>query len=107
MSLNPFPSLSPDGKVDSKLDPQLDEKDLRLLFKAMLTARRYDERMLRLQRQGRIGTYGPAMGQEAASLGTGLCDVPKRLADSFVPRTGGDALSRLAVGKINALVGRE
>lgn len=30
--------------------------------------REYDQRMLKLQRQGRIGTFGPATGQEAAHV---------------------------------------
>ena len=61
--------LDQDGKVDAELEPKLDSQELKKLFRAMLRARRYDERMLKLQRQGRIGTYGPALGQEAASLG--------------------------------------
>ncbi|MEK6644544.1 MAG: pyruvate dehydrogenase (acetyl-transferring) E1 component subunit alpha [Planctomycetota bacterium] len=61
--------LDADGNVDTALEPKLDPQDLRRVFAAMLRARRYDERMLKLQRQGRIGTYGPALGQEAASLG--------------------------------------
>lgn len=61
--------LDQDGKVDSELEPGIPDEDLRNLFRHMLLSRRYDERMLRLQRQGRIGTYGPALGQEAASLG--------------------------------------
>ncbi|MBI5763464.1 MAG: pyruvate dehydrogenase (acetyl-transferring) E1 component subunit alpha [Planctomycetes bacterium] len=61
--------LDADGNVDASLEPKLDAQELRLAFAAMLRARRYDERMLKLQRQGRIGTYGPALGQEAASLG--------------------------------------
>lgn len=61
--------LDQDGKVDESLEPKIDKADLRRLFKCMLTTRRFDERMLKLQRQGRIGTYGPALGQEAASLG--------------------------------------
>jgi pyruvate dehydrogenase E1 component alpha subunit len=61
--------LDADGKVDRALEPDIDPQDLRRLYKAMLTARRCDERMLRLQRQGRIGTFGPCLGQEAASLG--------------------------------------
>jgi pyruvate dehydrogenase E1 component alpha subunit len=36
----------------------------------MLLARRFDERMLRLQRQGRIGTFAPIKGQEAAQVGS-------------------------------------
>jgi pyruvate dehydrogenase E1 component alpha subunit len=35
----------------------------------MLLARRFDERLLSLQRQGRIGTFPPIAGQEAAHLG--------------------------------------
>jgi pyruvate dehydrogenase E1 component alpha subunit len=61
--------LDPEGNVDAALDPRLDAQELRRLYSGMLRARRYDERMLKLQRQGRIGTYGPAIGQEAASLG--------------------------------------
>ncbi len=61
--------LSPEGVVDEALDPHLDPRDLQRLYRTMLLARRYDERMLRLQRQGRIGTFGPSLGQEAASLG--------------------------------------
>jgi pyruvate dehydrogenase E1 component alpha subunit len=34
----------------------------------MLLARRFDERMLRLQRQGRIGTFAPIKGQEATQV---------------------------------------
>jgi pyruvate dehydrogenase E1 component alpha subunit len=64
-----FSILDADGNVDTTLEPKLDPQDLRRAFAAMLRARRYDERMLKLQRQGRIGTYGPALGQEAASLG--------------------------------------
>lgn len=61
--------LDAGGDADDALDPRLDAEDLRTLFRFMLLGRRYDERMLKLQRQGRIGTYGPSLGQEAASLG--------------------------------------
>jgi pyruvate dehydrogenase E1 component alpha subunit len=61
--------LAPDGTVDETLDPHLDPQDLRRLFRTMLLARRIDERGLLLQRQGRIGTFGPTIGQEAASIG--------------------------------------
>lgn len=35
----------------------------------MLLARRFDERLLQLQRQGRIGTFAPIQGQEASQIG--------------------------------------
>ena len=62
--------LDAGGEVDPALDPQLDETLLLKLYRTMLLARRLDERMLALQRQGRIGTFGPIKGQEAAQLGS-------------------------------------
>jgi pyruvate dehydrogenase E1 component alpha subunit len=61
--------LAADGKLDEKLAPDIPAEDLRRLYQVMLSARRLDERCLQLQRQGRMGTYGPSKGQEAASLG--------------------------------------
>jgi pyruvate dehydrogenase E1 component alpha subunit/2-oxoisovalerate dehydrogenase E1 component alpha subunit len=47
------------------------------LLEAMLFQRALDQRMLNLQRQGRIGFYGTAKGQEGATLGTGAAFGPK------------------------------
>lgn len=74
--------LDADGRVDAALDPKINDADLKRLFRGMLLARRLDERLLRLQRQGRIGTFGPALGQEAASLGPAYVMQPK---DWFIP----------------------
>lgn len=60
--------LAPDGTVDSALEPKIPDADLRKLYKTMLLTRTFDERCLHLQRQGRIGTYGPCKGQEATPL---------------------------------------
>jgi pyruvate dehydrogenase E1 component alpha subunit len=62
--------LDSDGNLDSALEPDIAPEELRRLYRAMLLARRFDERMLRLQRQGRIGTFAPIKGQEAAQLGS-------------------------------------
>src|SRR5262245_246043 len=62
--------LDADGRVDAALEPAIPPDDLRRLYRALLVARRFDERMLRLQRQGRIGTYLPTRGIEAAVLGS-------------------------------------
>ena len=61
--------LDQDGNVDKDLEPDLDDDVLLKLHRAMLLGRRFDERMLRLQRQGRIGTFAPIKGQEASQLG--------------------------------------
>jgi pyruvate dehydrogenase E1 component alpha subunit/2-oxoisovalerate dehydrogenase E1 component alpha subunit len=46
------------------------------LLEAMLFQRALDQRMLNLQRQGRIGFYGTAKGQEGAALGSGAAFAP-------------------------------
>jgi len=62
--------LDEDGKLDEEHAPEISDDDLKAMHRAMLLARRFDERMLNLQRQGRIGTFGPVKGQEAAQIGT-------------------------------------
>jgi pyruvate dehydrogenase E1 component alpha subunit len=61
--------LSEDGKVDQELEPDIPDELLVKLHRAMLLSRRFDERLLSLQRQGRIGTFAPIKGQEACQLG--------------------------------------
>src|SRR5208283_3596215 len=57
--------LDQNGQVDKSLEPQLSDELLLKLYRAMLLGRRFDERMLILQRQGKIGTFAPNKGQEA------------------------------------------
>jgi pyruvate dehydrogenase E1 component alpha subunit/2-oxoisovalerate dehydrogenase E1 component alpha subunit len=49
--------------------PDVPDADLRALHRHMLKLRLLDQRMLSLQRQGRIGFYGMATGQEASITG--------------------------------------
>jgi pyruvate dehydrogenase E1 component alpha subunit len=74
--------LDENGQVDKRLEPKIPEEVLLKLHKAMVLSRRFDERMLSLQRQGRIGTFGPISGQEAAQLGAVALLQP---SDWFVP----------------------
>lgn len=62
--------LDSEGTLDSALDPDIPPEELKRLYRAMRLGRRFDERMLRLQRQGRIGTFAPIKGQEAAQIGS-------------------------------------
>ncbi|MBI2156523.1 MAG: pyruvate dehydrogenase (acetyl-transferring) E1 component subunit alpha [Candidatus Rokubacteria bacterium] len=62
--------LDSDGNLDTALEPKLSDDELRALYRAMVLGRRLDERMVRLQRQGRIGTFAPIKGQEASQLGS-------------------------------------
>jgi len=58
--------LDADGNLDTALEPDLSSEQLTALMRAMLLAREADQRMLKLQRQGRLGTFPPVLGQEAA-----------------------------------------
>ena len=62
--------LDAEGNLDTSLEPKLSGAELKRLYRAMLLGRRLDERMVRLQRQGRIGTFAPIKGQEASQLGS-------------------------------------
>src|SRR5262247_4838234 len=61
--------LDSDGNIDAALEPDIAPDRLKELYRAMLLGRRLDERMVRLQRQGRIGTFAPIKGQEASQVG--------------------------------------
>jgi pyruvate dehydrogenase E1 component alpha subunit len=53
------------GHLDKDLEPDLSAEMLLKLYRGMVLARKFDERMLILQRGGRIGTFAPIKGQEA------------------------------------------
>src|SRR5881409_629466 len=74
--------LDSDGLLDSGLEPKIAPDDLKRLYRAMVLGRRLDERMLKLQRQGRIGTFAPIKGQEASQLGSAFTLEP---TDWMVP----------------------
>ena len=70
-----------------RVDPQLFPKDLQdskivEMYKHMLFARALDAKALSLQRQGRIATYAPLVGQEAVQVGSACA---MRDQDMFVP----------------------
>jgi pyruvate dehydrogenase E1 component alpha subunit/2-oxoisovalerate dehydrogenase E1 component alpha subunit len=50
--------------------PKLPADEHRRMYRAMLTARLLDTRMMLLQRQGRIGFYGTCTGEEGAVVGS-------------------------------------
>jgi len=61
--------LDDEGREIAK-PPAVPDADLRALSRHMLKMRVLDQRMLSLQRQGRIGFYGMATGQEASVTGS-------------------------------------
>lgn len=70
------------GQLDRELEPDISETLLLKLYRSMVLGRKFDERLLNLQRQGRIGTFAPITGQEASQLGTVAV---MRESDWFVP----------------------
>lgn len=64
--LVPFQIVMPDGQAVAERVAALGLKGEKLLqlYRGMLTIRLMDERLLTLQRQGRISFYGEARGQE-------------------------------------------
>lgn len=63
--------LSPTGELVGAETPMSDELAIRGL-RCMLLGRRFDERSISLQRQGRMVTLAPGIGQEAASVGAAM-----------------------------------
>ncbi len=61
--------LDVDGNVDAALEPQIGKDELLRLYRAMVFTRVLDERMIRMQRQGKLGTFAPCRGQEATQIG--------------------------------------
>lgn len=58
------------GSVDEANDPGLEKSELLGLYRWMVFNRMLDERMIKAQRQGRIGFYIGSIGEEAAILGS-------------------------------------
>ncbi|HUH01925.1 MAG TPA: thiamine pyrophosphate-dependent enzyme [Kofleriaceae bacterium] len=77
-----FRILQEDGTCEPNDVARFDEALTRRLYEGMLTIRVMDERLLALQRQGRVSFYGEARGQEASVVGSA---VPMEPHDWLVP----------------------
>ena len=56
------------GKFDEKNSPKISDDDLKKIYESMVLTRAFDDKALKLQRQGRLGTYAPMRGQEACQI---------------------------------------
>jgi pyruvate dehydrogenase E1 component alpha subunit len=74
--------LDEDGRVASGLEPRLADSDLLRMYELMVLTRAADDKAVKLQRQGRLGTYGPSLGHEACQVGTAY---PIRPEDYIFP----------------------
>ena len=62
--------LDETGRVDEALMPPLSAPEIWHMYESMVLSRTFDERAVALQREGRLGTYPPITGQEAAQVGS-------------------------------------
>jgi 2-oxoisovalerate dehydrogenase E1 component alpha subunit len=60
--------LDDDGKAVGPWNPKLDAETLRQGLRAMMLTRAFDDRMYRIQRQGKISFYVKSLGEEATTV---------------------------------------
>jgi pyruvate dehydrogenase E1 component alpha subunit len=61
--------LDENGTLDEEFAPNFSDDKLRSFYRWAVFARIADQKALNLQRQGRMGTYAPVLGQEAIQIG--------------------------------------
>jgi 2-oxoisovalerate dehydrogenase E1 component alpha subunit len=64
--------LDDDHEPQGPWAPEMDKEQLLESIKLMTLVRAYDDRMYRMQRQGKISFYMQSLGEEATSIGPGL-----------------------------------
>lgn len=62
--------LDKDGKADKELMPDLSEDKIKEIYHLMVLVRTFDEKLFKLQRSGKIGTYAQLRGEEASEVGS-------------------------------------
>jgi len=61
--------LDEEGRASDRHVPDLTDTELLRIYRAMVLTRKFDVRMLNMQRQGQMGTFAPGYGQEATQIG--------------------------------------
>lgn len=73
--------MDENGNLDSSLMPEeLDDKKLLEIYRMMNLARNLDAKALSLQRQGKLATYAPLIGEEATQIGSAMAMGPNDFA---------------------------
>lgn len=70
MEDNLFRIVGSDGSIDDRFEPRLSADELKKVYATLVKVRMLDDRMLVLQRQGRVGFYVPSTGEEAVQVGS-------------------------------------
>ncbi|VVB97324.1 1-deoxy-D-xylulose-5-phosphate synthase [uncultured archaeon] len=82
MSVDWLQVLDAEGNVDKSLEPALDNKTLEKFYRTMVLTRLFDDKALKLQRQGRMLTFGSCLGHEGCQIGSAFALEPD---DWFFP----------------------
>lgn len=69
--------LQPDGTLGRGHQAPMSDEETLAALRLMMLSRAVDEWAVRLQRMGRLGTYGPVHGQEASVVGSSLALDPR------------------------------
>jgi pyruvate dehydrogenase E1 component alpha subunit len=75
--------MDKDGVVDESLRPDISDELIKELYVRMSVMRLADRTALNLQREGRMGTYAPVWGQEAAQVSAAFLDDKDWLVPSY------------------------
>jgi len=62
--------LDEKGVLHEQYAPEFSDEQLRSFYRWLVLSRVADQKALNLQRQGRMGTYAPVLGQEAIQIGS-------------------------------------
>lgn len=62
--------------LNQKIKEQLSEEFVKKMYQQLILVRIFDRKAINLQRQGRLGTYAPFEGQEAAQVGSAMALQP-------------------------------
>ena len=83
-AVKPVQVLKEDGTLVKGASAGLDDEQVLEALRYMMIGRAMDERCWSMQRQGKLGTFAPIIGQEAAIMGSSMALDPAR--DWLVPQ---------------------
>src|SRR4051812_50215537 len=87
--------LSDDGTLDPRHDPHLSEAEVLEIYRWMVTTRQLDQRLVALQRQGRIGFHVGSLGEEASIIGSAFAMRQADWVFPFLPGFGAGVVGRV------------
>ena len=98
----PVRFLSPDGVLADGAEPAMDDATVIESLRYMVYGRAFDVKSFSLQRQGKLGTFAPLVGQEASIMGPAFAtDLAARAPGYGMPGVSADGNDLLAVHKVD------